>query len=89
VITPQIAQANSLPMDWGAYVQEVVPGSPADRAGMQQGDILTAIGADAISAGVSFINALMRHTVNETTTLNVWRNGETLTLNVTLQSQPR
>ena len=89
VITPQIAQANGLPMDWGVYVQEVVSGSPADQAGMRQGDILTAIGADTMSADVSFINALMRHTVNEATTLSVWRNGETLALNVTLQGKAR
>lgn len=89
IITPEIAQANGLPMDWGVYVQAVDPGSAADEAGVQPGDILTAIGNDAIGADLSFINALIRHRVGEQTTLSVWRDGETLTLNVTLKGRSR
>ena len=89
MITPEIAQANGLPMSWGVYVQKVDRGSAADQAGVQQGDILTAIGTDEISAELSFVNALMRHSVNEKTTLSVWRNGKTLALDATLQGRPR
>jgi 2-alkenal reductase len=89
LITPEIAQANGLPMEWGVYVQRVESGSAADKAGVQAGDILTAIGEVEIGAGVPYVNALMRHTINEQTTVSVWRNGETLTLAVTLQSRPR
>jgi len=55
---------------------------------VQSGDILTAIGNDVISADLPYLNALMRHAVNETTTLTVWREGQTLTLGVTLQALP-
>ena len=89
MITPQIAQANGLPMEWGVYVQSVGRDSAADRAGVKSGDILTAIGGDPIGADLSFVNALMRHTVDEQTTLSIWRDGQTLTLNVTLRGQPR
>ncbi|HET7088378.1 MAG TPA: PDZ domain-containing protein, partial [Anaerolineae bacterium] len=84
---PEIAQAYGLPMAWGVYVQDVEPGSPAAEAGLLPGDILTAIGADVISADVSFINALIRHRIDEQTTLTVWREGETLTLNVVLKAR--
>lgn len=87
LITPEIAQAYGLPMAWGVYVQDVEPGSPAAEAGLLPGDILTAIGADVISADVSFINALIRHRIDEQTTLTVWREGETLTLNVVLKAR--
>ena len=86
LINPEIARVNGLPMDWGVYVQAVDAGSTADQAGLQRGDIVTAIGDNEISDTDSFINVLNRHTVGETTTLKVWRSGKTLTLNVTLQS---
>ncbi|MGH2593091.1 MAG: S1C family serine protease [Anaerolineae bacterium] len=75
VITPEIAQANGLPMEWGVYVQSVAADSAADSAGVRAGDIITAIGRDEIGAEAPFVNALMRHKVNEQTTLSVWRNG--------------
>ncbi|HLF26583.1 MAG TPA: trypsin-like peptidase domain-containing protein [Anaerolineae bacterium] len=89
LVTPEIARANGLPMDWGVYVEAAEPGSAADQAGVRAGDIITAIGSDQISAEAPFVNALIRHAVNEQTTLSVWRDGETLTLEVTLQGRPR
>ena len=88
MITPEIAKANGLPIDWGVYVQFVEAGSAADNAGLKVGDIITAIGNDKIDGNTPFFNVLNRHKVNEQTTLSVWRDGQTLTLNVTLGSQP-
>lgn len=88
-ITPEVAQLNNLPMEWGVYIQTIDRGSPAAQAGVQPGDILTAIGGDAIGSDLPFVNALMRHKVGEQTTLTIWRDGQTLTLDVTLQSSSR
>ena len=88
-ITPEIAGANGLPMEWGVYIQGVESGSSAGQAGLQRGDIITAIGEDAISADVSFINALNRHSVGEQVTLTYWRAGTVSKTEVTLQSNPR
>ncbi len=88
MITPEIAKANGLPLDWGIYVQQVDANTSADQAGLQHGDIITAIGSDQIDGNSAFFNLLNRHKVGETTTLTVWRNGNTQTLKVTLQSQP-
>jgi serine protease Do len=88
MITPEIARANSLPMDWGIYIQQVDANTSADQAGLKHGDIITAIGSDQIDGSSAFFNLLNRHKVGETTTLSIWRNGSNLTLNVTLQSQP-
>lgn len=83
-ITPEIAGANGLPMQWGVYVQGVERGSSAEQAGLREGDILTEIGQGKISADLSFTNALLRYRAGERIALKVWRDGETLTLNVTL-----
>jgi 2-alkenal reductase len=82
-ITPEIAGANGLPMDWGIYVKGVESGSPAEQAGLQQGDIITQIGQDQIGADLSYTNALLHHQPGERATLTVWRNGKTLSLGVT------
>lgn len=87
-ITPEIAKANGLPMDWGIYVQRVEAGTAADQAGVKAGDILTQISGDAIDGDNSFFNVLNRHKVGEGISLTVWRDGQTLTLETTLQSRP-
>jgi 2-alkenal reductase len=86
-ITPEVAGANGLPMDWGVYVKGVDRGSPAEQAGVRQGDIITGIGQDKIGADLSYTNALLHHQPGERTTLQVWRNDETLSLDVTLGEQ--
>jgi len=86
-ITPEIAGSNGLPMEWGVYVRSVERGSPAEQAGLRQGDIITEIGQDKISADTSFTNALLHHKPGEKTALEVWRNGKTLSLDVTFGEQ--
>jgi 2-alkenal reductase len=89
MITPEIAQANNLPMQWGIYIQQVEANTSATQAGLKRGDIITAIGSDQINGDSPFFNVLNRHAVGETTTLTIWRAGQTQTLNLTLQSRPR
>jgi S1-C subfamily serine protease len=89
VISPEIAQFNNLPMQWGVYVNAVVSGGTADRAGVRDGDIITRIGADAVADQSGFVNLLNHHTVGENITIEVWRDGQTLTLNAVLQARPR
>ncbi len=87
LVTPDIAQANNLPMQWGAYVQRVGSGSTADQAGVQPGDIITKIGNEALSDSNAFLNLLNHHKIGENVTIEVWRNGQMLTLNGVLQGQ--
>lgn len=89
VISPEIARLNSLPMEWGVYVEMVVAGSTANRAGVQPGDIITKIGAEALSDESGFLNLLNHHPVGENVIIEVWRDGQTLTLNAVLQARPR
>ena len=88
-ITPEIAKANGLPMDWGVYVQFVEANSAADKAGLQTGDIVTKIGQYDIDDTNTFFSVLNRHKVGETVNLKVWRNGQTIDLEATFMSRPR
>jgi S1-C subfamily serine protease len=87
MITPEVAGANGLSMDWGVYVKGVDSGSPAEKAGLRSGDVVTDIGPDKISADLSYMNALLHHQPGERVTLKVWRNGKTLSLDVTFGEQ--
>ncbi len=83
-VTPDIARAYDLPVQWGVYVTEVTSGSPADRADIQAGDIITRIGDVPIDEDHSYINALFQYKPGEQVSVEVVRNGKTLQLEVTL-----
>lgn len=83
-ITPRVASAYNLPVQFGAYVQDVQPGSPADTGGLQQGDILTTIDDQAIDEDNNLVTILMRFDPGESVQITVVREQEEVTLNVTL-----
>ena len=47
-ITPAIARAYDLPVQWGVYISRVADNSPASEAGLQRGDIITSVGGIAL-----------------------------------------
>jgi serine protease Do len=89
LISPEIAQFNNLPMQWGVYINAVVSGGTAEQAGVRAGDIITRIGADPIADQSGFANLLNHHQVGENITIEVWRDGQTLSLNAVLQARSR
>lgn len=87
-ITPGIADAYDLPVDWGAYVSEVGENSPAARGGLQAGDIIIQFGDRKLDDNNPFINALYDHSPGDRVTLVVKRHGKTTEITITLSEQP-
>jgi 2-alkenal reductase len=83
-IAPDIASAYNLPVQWGAYVTRVAADSPASKAGLQQGDIITQVGSVAIDQNHSYLNTLYTYKPGDQVTLSVIRNGQTMQLDITL-----
>ncbi len=83
-VTPAIARRYGLPAEWGVYVVEVIPQSPAAQAGLRHGDIIVQIDATPLDEQHPFINALFDHQPGETITLKVYRGRRPLDLQVTL-----
>lgn len=83
-ITPAIAQRYGLPVEWGAYIMEVSPGSPAEQGGLQRGDILIQIGDRAIDEQHSFANALFAYQPGEVVEIKVARDNKVMQMPVTL-----
>ena len=84
-VTEAIAKANNLPI--GVYVQEVLPDSAAQKAGIKAGDVITACDGQEIST-IDDVNKIRdTHSVNEMMTMKVVRNGKTLNITLVLQEE--
>lgn len=75
-----LAIANDVPE--GAYVLNVVASSPADKAGLQKGDIITKI--DGQKVGNNLAGIISKKKVGDTLTITYWRDGKTQDISVTL-----
>lgn len=68
----------------GAYVEDVDPQLGAEVAGIRPSDIITEIDKVKIKSGDDLMQALNKHKAGDIISCNVWRNGKTLQLKVTL-----
>ncbi len=83
-VKPEIAAAYRLPVQWGVYITQVARNSPADKAGLRQGDIITQIGGAAIDGEHSYLNLLFNHQPGETVSVTYVRDGQEERTEVTL-----
>ena len=83
-ITPDIANAYNLPVQYGAYVTSVSANSPASQAGLRTGDIITSIGGVALDETHSFINTLFTYKPGDQVTVQFMRNGKSQQVQMTL-----
>ena len=67
----------------GAFVRSVRDGSPAQKAGVQRGDIVTKINGDDV--GRSFSSIIQRYDVGEEIEVSIYRNGATVELTAILK----
>ena len=83
-ITPDIANAYNLPVQYGAYLTDIAASSPASKAGLQTGDIITKLDNVAIDGTHDYINLLFTYKPGDTVTVEFYRNGQTQQVQVTL-----
>lgn len=62
----------------------VVPGSPADTAGLEKGNVILAVNDQKITEDFPLQNALAGYSVGDTVTLTVWVSGEEKKIDITL-----
>ena len=68
----------------GAEVGEVTPGSPAETAGILSGDVVTKVDGNLVADSTALIVAIRANAPGDTVELTVLRNGETITVPLTL-----
>ena len=73
----------------GAYVETVVDGGSADRAGIQPKDIIIKLGDYDVSTVSELTRTLRRFKAGDKTAVTVIRSGERITLDITLDEKPQ
>ncbi|WCB45019.1 DegQ family serine endoprotease [Nitratidesulfovibrio vulgaris] len=78
------ARALGLGEPRGALVGSVMPGEPADKAGIKAGDILLKVEGEDIADSGRLLRRVAALKPGETAKITLWRNGQTKTVNLTL-----
>ncbi len=87
-VTPDVAAAYNLPVQWGVYITKVVPNGPASKAGIQQGDFITKVGDVVMDETHSYLNVFFTYKPGDQVTLTLLRNGKEVQAQVTLGESP-
>ncbi|HSK66838.1 MAG TPA: trypsin-like peptidase domain-containing protein [Anaerolineales bacterium] len=87
-INPEIAARYDLPAEWGVFITNVEPSSPASEAGIQEGDIIIQVGDIALDETHSYVNALFSYQPGDRIPLVVMRDGQQTELQITLGEAP-
>lgn len=79
-ITPSLAAGLDLQRSWGVLISDVVPGGPAEAAGLKVGDVVLAADDRAIDTLPAFTGAMYLHPLDKVLKLDVLREKEKKTL---------
>ncbi|KPK65376.1 MAG: hypothetical protein AMK73_03165 [Planctomycetes bacterium SM23_32] len=82
-LTPEMAQAFGFEGTNGALVDEVLEGSPAEKAGLKAGDIIVEFGGKPVESASELRRRVAATDPDTTTPVEVWRDGKELALKVT------
>jgi serine protease Do len=94
MITDDFAYQYNLPVKRGAYIapqtrqESIIKGSPADKAGLKEKDIITEINGVKLDEKNSIISVLGKRSVGDVAELKVLRDGKEITLKATLEAAP-
>ena len=81
-VSQDVAILNEVPE--GEYIQEVVAGTAADKAGLKARDIITKIDGVKLTEEVGLSGIIRSKKIGDKMKLSIWRKGETLEIEVTL-----
>lgn len=95
VIDATVQKDASLPFNYGVLVLRgdkmtdlaVIPGSPADRAGIVENDIILEVNGQKINPENQLGDLIVKYNVGDKVTLKIWHKGETKNVQATLQER--
>jgi S1-C subfamily serine protease len=95
MLTAEVADQYKLPVRVGAYVsgsdndKAIVPGSPAEKAGIKQGDIITKVNGTHVEEGKGLATLLSQYAPGDKVELTLLRGGKEQKITVTLGEFPQ
>jgi S1-C subfamily serine protease len=87
-ITPEIAERLDLGAEEGVIVQSVVDGGPADAAGIEPGDVIVSLDGESVRTVEEFLADLRGYEPDDGVGVEVLRDGDRRTVDVTLAERP-
>jgi serine protease Do len=83
-----IAESLGIPKNQGELIRAVTPGGPADRAGIQQGDVVVAVNGQPVTPDQSLAYLVSQQAVGSRVPITIIRDGQRRTVTVTLAERP-
>jgi membrane-associated protease RseP (regulator of RpoE activity) len=87
-LTPELKQKADAQVDAGALIVEVVPDTPAAKAGVREGDVITSFNGQPVSNSEDLRRAVRETGMGKEVTLKVARGKETKELKTQLEESP-
>jgi serine protease Do len=87
-VTSGIAFIYGLSVSQGALITSVTSGSPADAAGLKQGDVIVSIGGQPITSSADAQQAIISSTIGQPVPVQYWRGKNEQTAQVTPGTMP-
>jgi serine protease Do len=87
-VTSTIQQYYNLSVDAGALITSVTSGSPADKAGLRAGDVITKIDDEDISTTEEMVSALGSHKIGDQVEIVYYRGSVQKVVTATLEESP-
>jgi serine protease Do len=81
-VTPDIAESVGMPGKKGALVAELVPGGPAEKAGVQPGDVVLSVNGHPVKNASELTREVASSRSGDTLNLNIMRAGQQKTVAV-------
>ena len=87
-LNAQYAEALGLDIDRGILIEDVVAGTPADKAGIHEGDVITEFDGEAVDLVDRFRFMVAEKKAGDQVRVRVYRDGKTMTKKVDLMEFP-
>ena len=87
-ITPELVEGLHLPVSRGVLLEDVGPGSSADKAGLKVGDIVTSVGGKPVDSVREFALDLYTYKIGQKAEIGVLRDGKQTTIQVPVIERP-
>jgi serine protease Do len=87
-LTPDLAEQLGVNADKGVVVGEVFEGTPAEKAGLKQGDVITTINGQPVATGLTLQRAVTLAPLGKPMEFAIVRDGRPQKIKVTIEEQP-
>ena len=87
-VTPAVKSQYNLSVDSGAFLVDVVSGSPAEDAGLQENDVITELDGQPITTADELGDAIRAHEPGDKVTIVFWRGSERMEAEAILVQRP-